>query len=950
LQCTGSVVDQRFPDYRRVDIGSLTFAVFSIMPFLGPRGIHLSLLPAFILKMLAIGLIVLAPFWYGAATWDAQQVLFVLGMGMSAIMAIHIVLSLLCGKAIEGPSILTWILFALGGMGFWQAQANYGWHSDGRACPPSVVLQRWALGSEDAPVAISQDLLSSGVRIATDGSLTERSLVPCPLRSVASEHQRLAVSIEPMTSRAAAGNFFLAGLLVWVGSTMFSRRSQYPILLACVALLGVGIASLGLLTSSVSATSDLLGLGGRASFSTFVSRNSAGAFLNVALAAALGFALWAMQRGWARMGVSGLGPLQGDLEASRFPWLRAYVANLDALQIASILAVVWIVAALLVSLSRGAVASCLAAVVATIILVLPSKHRAFALVGALIVAILAIAIMVFFQLDEQVSVRMESLREIDLENESRGGRLYIWNVSRHAALFYGWCGSGLGTFHFASLPFQRPSSIGWFYHAESIYWEVLVTMGYVGAFAVALAIAVIFVSLRGIYVSRRFMDFVPLLVCGVFLLLSQSMHSFVDFSLILPGVYAPAALLMGAALGGRPESQRVIQRLKRGSHDDEGDRSRTPWLLALVYVSLAMASMLALFHGRQAAIPLSVAHAIDLEFEREDQLGLEERSGQRVTTLVARAAERGVTIDECPHLLRLVAESICYDDRKQLWSSRPPESDPRLAWLETTPLLVRLAYERVDASNREAWLRSIGGEARLARLRKANEYYARARARSPLDWHALWGNIFTSFECSTADLAVFAPVVQRTSGHLPQLLTSASTFFNDTLSQEDRLRLWKNSLRVSPVASIGIGRLMSSQYADGSVPVEIFPDDPTYLYNLARDVFTQGSFPKTHQIICRRALDSVGSQTSLPSSVTELLAADIANEVGDLEAEIVHLAQYLQYKPEDIASWVRLTNLHIRAQRWDDANSSLRRLRQADRKHPAIPELSTRIRNRSQNP
>ncbi len=927
----------------------MIFAVFLTMPFLGSRGFQPSLLPAFTLKMLAMGLIVLAPSWYGAATWYAQQILFLLGIGLAAIMAIHIVLSLLCGKAFEVPSVLTWILFALGGMGFWQSQANYGWHGDGRDCPPSVVLQRWALGSEDAPVAISQDLLKSGVRIATDGSSTERSLVPCPLRSVASEQQRLAVSIEPMTSRAAAGNFFLAGLLVWVGSTMFSRRSQYPILLACVALLGVGIASLGLLTSSVSATSDLLGLGGRASFSTFVSRNSAGAFLNVALAAALGFALWAMQRGWARMGVSGLGPLQGDLEASRFPWLRAYVANLDALQIASILAVVWIVAALLVSLSRGAVASCLAAAVATILLVLPSKHRGFALVGALTVAILAIAIMVFFQLDEQVSVRMESLREIDLESESRGGRLYIWNVSRHAALFYGWCGSGLGTFHFASLPFQRPSSIGWFYHAESIYWEVLVTMGYVGAFAVALAIAVIFVSLRGIYVSRRFMDFVPLLVCGVFLLLSQSMHSFVDFSLILPGVYAPAALLMGAALGGRPESQRVIQRLKRGSHDNEGVRSRTPWLLALVYVALAMASMLALFHGRQAAIPLSVAHAIDLEFEREDQLGLEERSGQRVTTMVARAAERGVTIDECPHLLRLVAESICYDDRKQLWSSRPPESDPRLAWLETAPFLVRLAYERVDASSREAWLRSIGGEARLARLRKANEYYARARARSPLDWHALWGNIFTSFECSTADLALFAPVVQRTSSHLPQLLTSASTFFNDTLSQEDRLRLWKTSLRVSPVASIGIGRLMSSQYADGSVPVEIFPDDPTYLYNLARDVFTQGSFPKTHQILCRRALDSVGCQTSLPSSVTELLAADIANEVGDLEAEIVHLAQYLQYKPEDIASWVRLTNLHIRAQRWDDANSSLRRLRQADRKHPAIPELSTRIRNRAQN-
>lgn len=917
------------------------------MQILEPRSIRLTLFTALVVQAFAIIMMLLAPCWYGSATWQAQQVLFALGIALAGCMALHVAITAALGERYAAPNALSWTLFALGGLGLLQSQSLYTWEDNGGLSPPSVAIQRWALGKASAPTAITDGMIANNA-----GKMEQLPREHCALKGVPEEMKQLSMSIEPMTSRGAAGNLFLAGLLVWIGSSLFSRRNLYPILLGFAVVLGAVIALFGILNALIPDSRQWIGMSGN-SFATFVSKNSAGAFLNVSLAAAWGFAIWTFHRAWKSKRHSSQREWHGAWESGPFAVVREVLAKLDAIQIASILAVAWIATSVFVSLSRGAAVSAIAAGLATAIVILPGKHRNFAFIGAILVAALAVGLMVFFQLDEQVSTRLESLGEIDMETEAVGGRLYIWNVSWRAALFYGWLGSGLGTFHYSSLPFQRPSSTGWFYHAESIYCEAIVTIGYLGTIAIAAAIVGCFYSLRSIYVSRRFSDFAPMLTAGMFLLLSQSMHSAVDFAMILPGVYIPAALLMGAALGGCPESLRIIQKLKlkkeaglEAAKEGNGPEKRPSWLLSIASLVVALGCMLILNHCRQAAIPLAVAESLDQEFQREDKLGIEEREDNRVEKLIERAAQSGVTIDDSPYLMRLAAKSICFDDRRKQWKSRTPESDPRFSWTETDPFIIRLAYDRVNDVNREAWLRSIGGEERLASIRKANFLYAKARAQSPLDWHALWGNIHTSLDCSAADLALFAPVVQRTSSHLPQLLTSAAIFFNDCLSQEDRIRLWKSTLQSSPAASIDIGRLMSSQFEDESVPVEIFPDNANILYSLAREVFIKKAFPKTHAVLCRRATESLAAQSNRPPSATALLLADIASEAGDPDSEIKHLSLYLQYKPDDAMTWIRQINRQIQAGKWDDADQSLRKLKQSDRKHPAIPELSKKINSR----
>jgi hypothetical protein len=61
------------------------------------------------------------------------------------------------------------------------------------------------------------------------------------------------------------------------------------------------------------------------------------------------------------------------------------------------------------------------------------------------------------------------------------------------------------------------------------------------------------------------------------------------------------------------------------------------------------------------------------------------------------------------------------------------------------------------------------------------------------------------------------------------------------------------------------------------------------------------------------------------------------SETGDSNTESENLSLYLHYKPEDARQWVRLINLQIQAEKWNDANASLRKLKEYDRKEPVDP-------------
>ena len=937
------------------------------MRFFEPARIKPSTISGWVLKLLAMALVIATPWWYGSVTWQSQHILALVGIVMAGLLAIHSILALAEGEKGWEPNWLTWLFLGLAAFSLLQSQPRYTWSGASSSAPPSIQMQRWALGMQSVPRGIQADVVLADVVLAdsVDATSETSAALNCELQEIPDAHRYLSLSVDPVTTRAAAGCLFLCAILSWIGGAVFRQRESYPLLLGAIVVVGAMVAAYGLYGAVRPKEENFLGLKYGGSYSVFVSKNSAGAYLNLAIAAGLGVCLWAANRAKDRATRS------SSHRNEEFPWriqlkrqVAEFLARLDALQIAAFLALLLLAVSLLVSLCRGAAVSGAAGLIATLGLLatqlskssgtdsIGRKRHSTAGASAILIGVIAITVclgvMVGLKLDDRVLDRLESISEVDLESESSAGRLYIWGVSWSAARFYGWLGSGLGTFHFASLPFQDPTSTGWYYHAESMYAETLVTMGYLVLVCVVCGIGW---SLRAVwrtYVSERFRDFAALQLVGGYLIISQALHAAVDFALILPGVFIPAVLMLGAIVRAPWESNRVISKLKsKGSHSRSASGSETQTglqrsLIAISGVSLSVACMVALNYCRQSIHALDIAERISREFDQDDKREIEQRIPNRVEHLVDRMVEFGGRIEDSALGLRLLGDSIVADVRRSVWELRPAEVDPSAYWLQTSPLVLRLAKDRVADEQRAGLLASIGGLKTISTLKRASYWYAFGQSLSPLDSRLIWGRISTAIDCPMEDLVRLAPVLHRTAGHQPQTLTSVSILMSAALSREQLMPLWKTIIRTSPSAALGVGRLVASLYDDASVPVDLFPLQPQVLRNLAAQIFDKNAFPITHAQILEKGLNA-GKTMRMPIAKKSLWLADTAREAGNASVEIENLRVCIQFYPKDTSLQVRLTERLIEQRDKDGAKDSLRQLMRSLPNDPVVKQLSERV-------
>ena len=140
------------------------------------------------------------------------------------------------------------------------------------------------------------------------------------------------------------------------------------------------------------------------------------------------------------------------------------------------------------------------------------------------------------------------------------------SIAWKAMKYYGWLGSGLGTFHYAYLPFQNPSSQNWFYHAESLYAQCGVELGYTGLLIISFSVVFMLWGVQSNIPAENWRYALPAKLAGSYLVISQALHSFVDFALILPALFVPACVLLGSVQG-------VLANACKTSLDQERPRS-----------------------------------------------------------------------------------------------------------------------------------------------------------------------------------------------------------------------------------------------------------------------------------------------------------------------------------------------------------------------------------------
>ena len=145
------------------------------MRFFEPARIKPSTISGWVLKLLAMALVIATPWWYGSVTWQSQHILALVGIVMAGLLAIHSILALAEGEKGWEPNWLTWLFLGLAAFSLLQSQPRYTWSGASSSAPPSIQMQRWALGMQSVPRGIQADVVLADVVLADSVDATSET-------------------------------------------------------------------------------------------------------------------------------------------------------------------------------------------------------------------------------------------------------------------------------------------------------------------------------------------------------------------------------------------------------------------------------------------------------------------------------------------------------------------------------------------------------------------------------------------------------------------------------------------------------------------------------------------------------------------------------------------------------------------------------------------------------
>jgi len=232
--------------------------------------------------------------------------------------------------------------------------------------------------------------------------------------------------------------------------------------------------------------------------------------------------------------------LQPSTSGDRWEELKTYLLGL---------ALVVVVFAVLMSLSRGGMAALILASVVSAAVCYWASAGAGRFLGILLAACVLIgAALSVFGLDH-VGRRLETLTSDSSEQKDRfGGRLTIWTTAANAATNYIWFGSGVGSFR-EVYPMYADSAVDEnieFTHAENSYLQVLLETGVIG-----LGLSISGIILWGSWCVAGWKGPVRLKVCAGAIagsLAAATAQALVDYVWYVPACMAITAILAACAL------------------------------------------------------------------------------------------------------------------------------------------------------------------------------------------------------------------------------------------------------------------------------------------------------------------------------------------------------------------------------------------------------------------
>ncbi len=891
--------------------------------------------PLFLARIVGLLMIVACPWREGAANWSEQYLLIFGSILLAGLLGISLIEPLWNVRSIKmGPVPGLSICFLVVAAYAWIQSVPLFPVEGGGWAPNTIQIQRWFLGYPNPDL----DKRFAATELVQLPDAVNEFDEPKP-------SSRLALSVEPLHTQAGIAGLVMVSLMIWLGAVGFADTRWQLVSLIVMTLLGVAMGVLGLAFVLSWNQLNIFGGGASHSFATFVSKNSAGGFLNICLAASLGTANWAFgnprqkEHRYAYVGES---------PALRFMrGIEDGFSQLTTPQIASMISTAFILACVLCTGSRGAAISGFVACLVVLLVGRFGSHPAGRLVFSGVVVIIGLGVIVGFQLDDRVVERMSSLSLAELELlPAKEGRLYIWPVALSTFTYFWSTGGGLGTFHFSHLPFQILSGSDWFYHAESLYLQALVDLGWVGGLLIA---SILYFSIRAVRrigaklpngknpTAEMRLTFGPVNVMAMALIVSQVLHSFVDFALILPALFLPASLLLGIVIGAARERLKADAKIATNrfdelksassSHSTSGRSSRIKLLQEIQVPVVPEVANTRLFQVRGLVCALVAigflilvmrpmdylarADKMELWLKKQNRELPHKRDPNPSSFLAGLWGKTGNTIRETPDAMRMIAESLIYEFQlvrmklledesglnRQLASDNSAAFAVRLAMNDKQSELEKLPTPKkldLDIDQRRAFL---GSNEQLIRWEKSLGLIREAQRLSPLDHRLMWDRLVLDYSIDLRKWNGWLDrnriLSQNKSNRLFQLGLIARRTAKDPARSES---LWMDSFKLSLYRVPAVATLLAVDTPDESIPVDIFPSDPAVLNQLLMSPFDPQRFPVTNARLWEK-IEKSAEELSVDHVHRAIWLAAVASKKGDKELELEYLEEAVRRNP-----------------------------------------------------
>lgn len=892
----------------------------------------------YMVQAFCVLLLAATPWLYGSVEWSSQNYIAIACGGLLVILLLHVLCCILTTKDVPKIPTISWLFFALAIFSLFQAGEIFPKKGTGFT-PSSVALQTWALGESEVPFK-NKSLILNDLAIAATG-------VPCDAKD--SQLERLPLSIEPLHTRGAAACLFLCAIFTYVGSAFFSDRKSQLVLLSALTAIGLTIACFGFMGAYSYRTENFLGLKTGASFACFRSKNSAGCYLNVCLAASIGLLTWTLINLRRRDADMRYKVADGTVLMKIRGAIEDFLSDLTTPQIAAIVCTVVIGVSVVVSQCRGAVLAATAAIIATVMLARRKSSSGGNAISPILVVLAALAASMAFKLDENSYERLETLTEFDLESDAVSGRIYIWLVALEAIRYFGVFGSGLGTFHFAYLPFQAPTAPGWFYHAESLYLQIGVELGLLGLAVVLSGAAFVGARILTTVPRGAWKSVTPIRVAGIFLFFSQLVHSSVDFGLILPASFIPACLLLGASLSAIKSAKDVSLRSKDQRSLGKGKATSPGSKLAPIITPIFLLTTgLGGFISKHSLEILSATEALGYRYQSMTSLPLTARESMVLDRLLENWPLSSDALKQSPDALRYLALAVIHDLRLGI-IAESSASDWNAAWALTDPILLQFGLDRESSPEEQAKiLQAAGGQKAIEAMKNASAWFALAHTKSPLDWRLCWGRARTSLTCSRENMLPLAPPSVQLGQHSTNQLIECSLLFRNQLSETQIDEIWQQAMKTNPSTAISTARIMVDERDLKDLNIDVFPQRSDILRSLATQVFSSAKFPEIHRQLWMRARDLL-DKSAMPRSTREVWLADAAKALGEAEVEIQHLRVAVSYEPNNFKLAHRFALKLLEVDEFEEVKGITNRLKRMDPDAREVKDLESKLRAQRNN-